>query len=557
MKYLYIALFLLATSIASAQYSGIVTSNGTKNVLLEISRGASCGYAPDADVYINHVFDSVKDVIPVCIHSNITYADAMGTSAGTTWEQTYTTGCPMGTVDRITIPSVSTSVEVDRTLWVPAATARKSALPDYDVTMSYSINMTTRVINVVVKGKALRNLTGDYRLNVFVIEDSVSGSGTGYDQRNYYGSTTGHLYFGQPDPIPGFYHRHVLREMLGGVWGTPVVTNPSVNAVSAQSYSYTVPTGYNINKIRLVGMVMKYNTANINDREILNITSTPYTSTPAPEHINICVVGRDSATNKNIVVWEKGGINRAKMYKIYREDDNVIGQYNLIDTQSASAFSTFIDTGSHPDVRSYRYKLTLVDTFGQELILDSVTPHRTILVSSVTTTTSIILKWNLYEGKPNTVAHVMESVNGGTFTSIAILPPGTTTYTITSSASGGTHAYRIDIEVPNGCAPSKSTGYNFISSNVIFPFPVSINNIPGYNDLIVSPNPASDNITVNNTRKGDVLRFYNMIGVLQKQYIVKEGNITVNVGDLSTGMYVLNVLRDNVSIQRISVQIKN
>jgi len=110
----------------------------------------------------------------------------------------------------------------------------------------------------------LSAVTGDYRLNLYITEDSIVGSGAGYDQHNYYSSQTsggsawsGSPYVGMADPIVGWSHNHVLRKAVGGAWGTTGIIPVTVAAGSnyTHTYTFTLPNTWREDYIDLVGMV--------------------------------------------------------------------------------------------------------------------------------------------------------------------------------------------------------------------------------------------------------------------------------------------------------------
>jgi hypothetical protein len=59
-------------------------------------------------------------------------------------------------------------------------------------------------------------------LTVLIVEDLVTGEGTGYDQRNYGNEDENHPYFGQGEYIEGFEHTNVIRHVLSGFEGDEV-----------------------------------------------------------------------------------------------------------------------------------------------------------------------------------------------------------------------------------------------------------------------------------------------------------------------------------------------
>jgi hypothetical protein len=109
-----------------------------------------------------------------------------------------------------------------------------------------------------------------------VVEDSVSGSGSDYDQVNYYNTTASHPMYGLGNPIVGFKHRHVLRAILGGPWGTDNVIPDQAQAGESytKTYTTTLTSSWKTNRIKIVGLVQKYNSDDTK-REIINAVEEP------------------------------------------------------------------------------------------------------------------------------------------------------------------------------------------------------------------------------------------------------------------------------------------
>jgi hypothetical protein len=146
---------------------------------------------------------------------------------------------------------------------------------------SVTYNNSSRQLDIYLRALFTGNVTGDLRFNCVVVEDSVTGTGPGYDQANAYNNTPGHYYYGAGNPITGLPHRHVARAYLGGTWGTAGII-PASNAFGSQSvyhYTYTLPANYTDYRVSLVGMVSRYDGNNPGDREILNAERWPQIAT--------------------------------------------------------------------------------------------------------------------------------------------------------------------------------------------------------------------------------------------------------------------------------------
>jgi len=217
------------------------------------------------------------------------------------------------------------------------------------------------------------------------------------------------------------------------------------------------------------------------------------TTTPSTPLVSICAVTVDSLTGKNLVVWEKTG-SKATAFKIYRETATT-NAYIVIDTQLAGQFSTLLDTASNPQQQSYSYKISEIDSCGNEWPLSI--RHKTIhLSANLGINGEVNLNWNLYEGANYTTHYVMRNVNGTGYALLAQVSGGSTSYT-DLNAPAGAKLYRVDIDLPTTCNPTaKISSYNRISSNAESIFPLSAGTLSSRNVVQVVPNPTQSTITV-------------------------------------------------------------
>jgi hypothetical protein len=146
-----------------------------------------------------------------------------------------------------------------------------------EISGTHTYNSSTRALNVDVTATFRAAVSGDFRLNCYVVEDSVVGpNNSQYNQVNYYNTVSGHPYQGAGNPIIGFVHRHVLRATLGGPWGTAgsIPATTTDGGVYTQNYTYTIPASYgtvtaNPNKMYVVYAIQEYN-ASTNGRPVHN-----------------------------------------------------------------------------------------------------------------------------------------------------------------------------------------------------------------------------------------------------------------------------------------------
>jgi hypothetical protein len=243
-----------------------ISQSPAKKVIVEEATGAWCGYCPDGAVKLQALMGSNHNVIGVAIHNG----DAMAFTDGNTVNDAYISGFPSGLVDRFKFDGEE-AVELDRGQWAAKATERQQMPTPVKITGTNTYDAGSRLLTVNLTARFYASISGDYRFNCYVVEDSCSGTGTTWNQSNYYNTTAGHPMNGLGNPIIGYQHRHVLRNMLGGSWGTATSIPATIvaNTDYTKTFTFTLPAGYNPARILVVGLVQKYS-ANESDREILN-----------------------------------------------------------------------------------------------------------------------------------------------------------------------------------------------------------------------------------------------------------------------------------------------
>jgi len=246
---------LLAGGMLQAQFS-------IPNAIVEEFTGAWCGYCPDEALILEDIVDANPEkAIAVGVHSG----DAMEFPDGQAVASFYTSSYPSAAINR-------KGAALGRNQWVNEVNATLQGACAVGVSLdSVTWNSSTREITAIVRGSFTGPVAGDIRVGFMITEDNVTGTGAGYNQANYFNTTAGHHYQGAGDPISGFVHRHTLRHMMGGSWGTTGIIPNSINPQEAftHTYTYTLPAGYDENQINLIAYVgMAGN--DVNSREILN-----------------------------------------------------------------------------------------------------------------------------------------------------------------------------------------------------------------------------------------------------------------------------------------------
>lgn len=240
-----------------------------KKVLFEKYTSAKCGNCPDGSVVIKNITDTVDNVIWVSHHSGW-IQDVMGFPTIDTIAMAFTSGAPRANVDRIKFQNES-EVATSKNNWASHIQQQLATMAIADVQLNGSYDPSTRVAQLdVTTYFGIMPTPGDFRINVFIVEDSVTG-GSAYDQNNYFNNTPNHPLNGAGNPIVGYPHRHVVRDVITGAWGLSGVIpqNPMVGTNYSQSFTYTLPNNYDENLVRFVAFV-SYHDANVNNRQVLN-----------------------------------------------------------------------------------------------------------------------------------------------------------------------------------------------------------------------------------------------------------------------------------------------
>ncbi len=255
-----------------------------KRPLVEEYTGAWCSSCGFGNVYFEHLAANYPNAIPVAIHSG----DVMQNVSIVSYMTDYFDALPTFLYDRVDFP---TNPEI-----VPAVSAYPwpTGLDTLDHYLDYIYNQTpiatvgidqvynstTREITATITANFIEDATGDFRLNCFVLEDSVTG-GSDYDQSNsnFSGWTNGPSFLqsliNSPAVITGYHHNHVVREMLGTPSGAlaSIPTSVSNGSSYSKTFTYTLPVDYDENQISLVGVIQRYGSSVENDRNVVNANS--------------------------------------------------------------------------------------------------------------------------------------------------------------------------------------------------------------------------------------------------------------------------------------------
>jgi hypothetical protein len=274
------------------------------------------------------------------------------------------------------------------------------------------------------------------------------------------------------------------------------------------------------------------------DSAVVSVDGNPVT---APY---ICMVTYDTATSKNIIIWNKPtNVSNLDHYNIYKQtyQSNV---YAKIGQVPFSSMSTFIDTSSHPLIHWDRYELSVTDNTNTESALSA--DHMTIHLDVSSGFTGFNLTWNSYIGFTFQTYRIHRKHGSGPWILIDSIAADNYTllYTDPYFVSGPTYYY-IEIVKPYPCNPTlKDNEYQNVVSNVTLTAPLGIgeNNETG---ITIYPNPAHDKLFILNQNVGNVTAdIYSTDGRLLGTYILVGLKSEVDVSNLHEGLYFIKMNSD-------------
>lgn len=350
-----------------------------KKVLLEEFTTAPCGYCPDGFLVVEEIRANHPTVITSSIHAGF-QTDQMTIPEHSAWAA-MTGGAPTAMVDRRYYKGES-DVGISRSIWEQKVIEEFNRAVPAHVEITGNYNGSSRDLNVDVKVEfGDYGFPGQYRLNMYIVEDSVVGSGTGYDQINYYSSQRGangvndptHPFYNEPDPIVGYVHPMVIREVPTGTWGEAglIGNNPQPNESVSKNFNFTLNQTYRAQHAYLVAFVAMHD-IDMTKRPIINSTSVKVT-----DLLNVGVDPADkAAAGVNIYPNPAGSyayldITLEKQSHVSVTITNMFGQRveNIVDNNYTRGLHTFGIHSSNLDAGVY---FARVNVNGQIIVKEFV-----------------------------------------------------------------------------------------------------------------------------------------------------------------------------------------
>jgi len=277
-----------------------------------------------------------------------------------------------------------------------------------------------------------------------------------------------------------------------------------------------------------------------------------------PSTPNICEVTTDSASQYNIIYWDKAMYQPTDSFIIYRE--TTTNTYSQIGVVAHTALSEFTDTtrsvgpaNGDPNIGTYRYKIAVKDSCGY---ISAKSPyHNSVYFIDLQTGT---FTWNLYAVEnattPVTQFNLLrDDLNNGVW---AVIGTVTGTQTTLNDPNYSTHQnlanWRVEALGFNCASTARQADGTMAAvvkskSNITNNRQIGIKNIVDAN-IRIYPNPNNGNfvIALGGLQGNTTVKIYSVLG---EEIFSSIGNekLFVDLGNFENGTYILQ-LSNNASI---------
>jgi thiol-disulfide isomerase/thioredoxin len=226
----------------------------TKNVLIEDLTGTWCGFCPHAMEMIWPIEAQYGNrIVTIGMHARDLLEVEETKGINTYFKNS---GFPMGRIDRVAYNGQVCMSRGDFSAATKLCIAKSAVC-------GLAIDAATPG-TATVHAAFIGNQTGNIRLNVFLVEDSV----TGYPQANSYNTIPGSHFYQLGNPLVNYVHENVFRAFLTkDSTGIPISADPTTPHRSSYTFSTTV---YRQAQCWIVAFVERWAAA-YTEHEVLNV----------------------------------------------------------------------------------------------------------------------------------------------------------------------------------------------------------------------------------------------------------------------------------------------
>lgn len=281
-----------------------------QKVVIEEGTGTWCGWCPRGFVAMDYMYDN-PDMFPNFIGIGVHAGDPMEVSA-------YANGANYSGFPGSNINRKFLDQGVSQDAWVDIYNQLDGNVVPFELGIEIEFDKPSGSLTATVNTDFYADInTSDFRLAVVVVEDGVTGTGSGWGQVNYYaGGGNGPMggWESMPGTVYDFEYDRVGRALIGGYQGENGSIPASVSNGDSHDYefTYTLPDNMDPMEVSLVALLLDSSTG-----EILNAAEEPIPSSmgvdkntvdtfklypnPAEDFVNVVFnEGIDQAVEMNI-----------------------------------------------------------------------------------------------------------------------------------------------------------------------------------------------------------------------------------------------------------------
>ena len=231
-----------------------VTPADDKFVIGEEATGTWCGWCPRGDVALKTMEEKYPGFFQgIAVHNG----DPMAVAVYDQGMNTKISGYPSALVDR--------QADIDPGAFETDFLQRVTVAPNAKITNGATYDANTGLLEVSLNVDFLQAVSGNYKIACVIVEDSVTGTASGYNQSNYYaGGSNGVMggYESLPGTVPAaqMVYKHVARFIAPNFTGIPNAFPVSVTQGASYVHNFRFNiSGLNKDKIHIVGMILSPN----------------------------------------------------------------------------------------------------------------------------------------------------------------------------------------------------------------------------------------------------------------------------------------------------------
>ena len=334
------------TLIAFLSVTGMMSAQApVKKVLLEEFTTTLCGNCPPKSFLVHQWYEQHPNTSILMTHHAGFGTDALTTTDASTYANYFdpsTFGfAPAIMIDRDVYPWVDSVVYMSVNGFDTIASRIANTVAHVAVNITGSYNSTTRQLSITSTGTFDQVVSsGPKRMCIYVVEDSVIGSGNGYDQKCYDGTWANAHFPGQysasDQHILQYPHRNVQRASIsGGTWGTMniIPNSPVVGTPYSVTATYTLPANFNDSRISIVAMVAEYGPNHIT-RKIWNANSVKLSDLSS----TTTAVAESITSSEINAMYPNPAVNDVTLAMTIRNDGNTSITVNNLMGQQVAEF---------------------------------------------------------------------------------------------------------------------------------------------------------------------------------------------------------------------------